>query len=60
MMVKCCRYEDIDTIALSTAVQDDVWLMKLDVEGCECHCLRSGDALLASGRVNYVFIETDM
>lgn len=29
-------YEDVDTIRLSDAVQEDVWLMKLDVEGCEC------------------------
>eukprot|EP00041_Stephanoeca_diplocostata_P019748 m.429296 g.429296 ORF g.429296 m.429296 type:complete len:312 (+) comp21386_c1_seq3:123-1058(+) len=43
-------YEDIDTMALSEAVHDEVWLMKLDVEGCECHCLRSGDALFARER----------
>ena len=28
-------YEDVDTISLSDAVREDVWLMKLDVEGCE-------------------------
>ena len=34
-------YEDVATIKLSDAVQEDVWLMKLDVEGCECtlHCI---------------------
>ena len=33
--------------------------MKFDVEGCECHCLKSAKALFERHTVNYVFIETD-
>lgn len=51
--------EYVDTLSLDDVVREDVWLMKLDVEGCECHCLKSGQKLFASGKVNYVFIETD-
>ena len=52
--------EYVDTLRLDDVIKEKVWLMKLDVEGCECHCLKSGDALFASGNgPNYVFIETD-
>lgn len=53
------HFEEVDTISLSDAVQEDVWLMKFDVEGCECHCLKSAEVLFAKRTVNYVFIETD-
>lgn len=53
------KYEEVDTISLSDAVQEDVWLMKFDVEGCECHCLKSAKTLFERHTVNYVFIETD-
>lgn len=43
--------ELVDTIALSDAVKEDVWLMKLDVEGCECHCLKSGEELFKKYQV---------
>ena len=33
--------------------------MKFDVEGCECHCLKSAKTLFERHTVNYVFIETD-
>lgn len=52
-------FEDVSTIALDDAVAEDVHLMKLDVEGCECHCLKSAERLFSSRQVHYVFIETD-
>ena len=57
-----CSYMTVHVLLLAivcTRRREDVWLMKLDVEGCECHCLKSGQKLFASGKVNYVFIETD-
>lgn len=32
-------------------------LMKVDVEGCQCHVLKSADKLLSSGRVRYLMME---
>eukprot|EP00040_Diaphanoeca_grandis_P004249 m.27764 g.27764 ORF g.27764 m.27764 type:complete len:345 (+) comp15805_c0_seq2:135-1169(+) len=51
--------ELVDTISLDDAVTENVWLMKFDVEGCECHCLKSAENLFSDYEINYVFIETD-
>ena len=31
--------------------------MKVDVEGCQCHVLKSAEKLLGSGRVRYLMME---
>ena len=51
--------EMVDTMRLDDAVQQDVAIMKLDVEGCECHVLKSGNKLFEQHEVHSVFIETD-
>lgn len=53
--------EVVKTVALADVIPltEDVALLKLDVEGCECHCLQSAEPLFAAGRIKAVYIETD-
>lgn len=53
------KFETVWPAAIDDVVgpSEHVDLLKIDVEGCGCHVLKSADKALSSGRVSYIMIE---
>jgi FkbM family methyltransferase len=52
-----CVKETVGVLRLDDVVDEDVWLLKIDTQGYDCHVLHGAERLLRTRRVQYVTYE---
>lgn len=52
-----CETETVGVLRLDDIVDEDIWLLKVDTQGYDCHVLMGAERLLRRRRVEYITLE---
>jgi len=47
----------VETITLDDAIHEDIFFLKVDIEGCECHAWKGAQQLFKRYQVKYIMLE---